>query len=105
MVGVFYNIVLGKDFLRNFSAIIDVRGQVFTFVAGNTVMFALEMTHQSFQILKLQKLWLLMLKVSRHFVCCMGENHSYLLMRPYCCHRRLIYHHQLLNIAPESSRI
>ena len=42
VVGLLYNIVLGKDFLHDFSAIIDVRGQVVTFVGGNRVTFALE---------------------------------------------------------------
>ena len=42
VVGLSYNIVLGRDFLHDFSAIIDVRGQVVTFVGGNTVTFASE---------------------------------------------------------------
>ena len=42
VVGLSYNIVLGRDFLHDFSAVIDIRGQVVTFVGGNTVTFALE---------------------------------------------------------------
>ena len=42
VVGLSYNIILGRDLLHDFSAIIDVRGQVVTFVGGNTVTFASE---------------------------------------------------------------
>ena len=42
VVGLSYNIVLGTDFLHYFSSVIDIRGQVVTFVGGNIVTFALE---------------------------------------------------------------
>ena len=42
MVGLSYIIVLGRDFLHDFSASIDAGGQVATFVGGNTVTFALK---------------------------------------------------------------
>ena len=105
VVGLPYNIVLGKDFLHDFSAIIDVRGQVITFVGGNKVIFALENDPPIVSNVKTAKTMVTDAQSESPFICCMGENHSYLLMRPCCCHRRLIYHRPLLNIAPESSRV
>ena len=65
VVGLSYNIVLCRGFLHNFSAIIDVRGHVIIFVGvGQYSYVCLKVTHQLFQMLRLQKLWLLMLKVS-----------------------------------------